>query len=168
MCQEKAPLFPSIKLKLLNIWNIPRSLTSKPLLPPSPPHPHLPDEVLKFAALLRDSILGQKTVSLKTLQTFAGKTTSIFLLVTEAKFYTNAVHNAISKVSRSGKPIPVSVAPRVEMFHLLFLDTWDGFLLWKEEKNSSIFPFSDVDNVGWLYSFRIPGKEDQLIRGYLD
>ena len=100
---------------------------------------------------------------------FSGKTTSFFLLVPGAKLYTNAVYNAISKASRSGKPIPVSGALRDEIVHWLFLDTWlSGFLPWKNEKHSSITLFSDASDVGWGGSIRVPGKEDQLIRGYWD
>ena len=115
----------------------------------------------KFAAL-RDSILGQKAVSLKTLKKFAGKTTSFYLLVPGAKLYTNAVYNAISKASRSSNLIPVSGALRNEISHWLFLDTWNGFLPWKEEKNSSISLFSDASNVSWGGSIKIPGKEDYI------
>ena len=50
----------------------------------------------------------------------------------------------------------------------LFLDTWEGFLPWKNEKHSSITLFSDASDVGWGGSIRVPGKEDQLIRGYWD
>lgn len=87
------------------------------------------------------------------------------LAKSRSKLYTNAVYNVISKASRSSKPIPVSGALRSEISHWLFLDTWNGFLPWKEEKHSSI---SDESNVGWGGSIRIPGKEDQAIRGYWD
>lgn len=68
------------------------------------------------------------------------------LAKSRSKLYTNAVYNVISKASRSSKPIPVSGALRSEISHWLFLDTWNGFLPWKEEKHSSI---SDESNVGW-------------------
>ena len=55
---------------------------------------------------LRETILSQKTASLKTLQKFGGKTTSFSLLVPGAKLYTNTSYQAISKASPS-KPIPV-------------------------------------------------------------
>ena len=58
------------------------------------------DKLVKFAAL-RDSILEHKTVSLKNLQKFAGKTTSFALLVPAAKLFTNTVFQAISRASRS-------------------------------------------------------------------
>ena len=154
---KKSSLIPSIKVKYLGYFS--ESDKQAFTLPP--------DKVLKFAAL-RDSILGQRIVSLKTLQKFAGKTTSFALLVQGAKLYTDAVYNAISKASRSGKPIPASGAVRDETVHWLFLDSWDGFLLWKEEKHSSITFFSDASDIGWGGLIKIPGKEDQLIRGYWD
>lgn len=154
---KKSCLIPSIKVKYLGYFS---ESDKQAFTLPS-------DKVLKFAAL-RDCILDQKTVSLKTLQKFAGKTTSFSLLVPGAKLYTNAVYNAISKGSRSGKPIPVSGALRDELVHWRFLDSWDGFLPWKEEKHSSITLFSDASDVGWGGSVRIPGREEQLLRGYWD
>ena len=99
-----------------------------------------PDKVHRFVAL-RDNILSHKTVALKTLQKFAGKTTSFSLLVPGAKLYTNAAYQAISKASRSHKPIPVSAALKAELLHLKFLDSWDGFLPWKDERHTSVTIF---------------------------
>lgn len=45
-----------------------------------------------------------------------------------SKLYTNNAYNAISKASRSSKPIPISDALRSEISHWLFLATWTGFL----------------------------------------
>ena len=134
---KESSLIPSVKVKYLGYFS--ESDEQAFTLPP--------DKVLKFAAL-RDSILGQEAVSLKTLQKFAGKTTSFSLLVPGAKLYTNAVYNAISKASRTSKPIPVSDALRSEISHWLFLETWNGFLPWKEEKHSFISLFSDASNLG--------------------
>ena len=60
--------------------------------------PH--DKRSKYSAL-REAILRCKTVSLKNLQKFAGKTTSFALLVPAAKLYTNEVFQAISKAGKS-------------------------------------------------------------------
>ena len=126
-----------------------------------------PDKVHRFAAL-RNNILSHKTVALKTLQKFAGKTTSFSLLVPGAKLYTNAAYQAISKASRSHKPIPVSAAFKAELLHWKFLDSWDCFLPWKDERHTSVTIFSDVSNIGWGAVVRIPGKEEQHLRGYWD
>ena len=154
---KKSSLIPSFKVKYLGYFS--ESDKQAFTLPP--------DKILKFATL-RECILGQKTVSLKTLQKFAGKTTSFSLLVPGAKLYANAVFHAISEASRSNKPIAVSGALKDEIIHWRFLDTWDGFLPWKEEKHSSITLFSDASDVGWGGLIKIPGKEEQPIRGYWD
>ena len=44
----------------------------------------------KFAEL-RDAILSKKSVSIKTLQKFAGRTTFFVLLVSAAKLYSNSM-----------------------------------------------------------------------------
>ena len=53
------------------------------------------DKKLNFKAV-RESILFQKTVDLKTLQRFAGKTTSFCIAVLAARLYTRASFRAIS------------------------------------------------------------------------
>ena len=78
----------------------------------------------KFSAL-REAILRCKTVSLKNLQNFAGKTTSFALLVPAAKLYTNQVFQAISKACKSHNPkILLSGSLRRKISHWRFLDTW--------------------------------------------
>ena len=58
------------------------------------------DKKDKFAEP-REAVLDKKSVSLKTLQTIAGKTTSFALLVPAAKLYSNSVYQAISRASRN-------------------------------------------------------------------
>ena len=58
------------------------------------------DKKDKFAEL-RDAILCKKSVSVKTLQKFAGKTTSFALLVPAAKLYSNSMYQAISRASKT-------------------------------------------------------------------
>ena len=61
----------------------------------------LPEDIkLKFKAF-RESILSQETVDLKTLQRFAGKTTSFCIGVLAARLYTRASFRAISSSSKS-------------------------------------------------------------------
>ena len=69
-------------------------------------------------ASLRESILEKNSVSLKNLQKFAGKTTSISLLVPAAKLYINCVFRAIAKIIGKGK-LPVNLSPPLlkEIFH---------------------------------------------------
>ena len=64
------------------------------------------DKRIKFATL-RDSILQCRTVSIKTLQRFAGKVTSFSLAVPAARLYTREVYRAISLANRFSRPIKV-------------------------------------------------------------
>ena len=58
------------------------------------------DKKLKFKAL-RESILSQDTVALKTLQRFAGKSTSFSIVVPAARLHTRASFRAISSCIKS-------------------------------------------------------------------
>ena len=154
---KKCSLTPALKVKYLGYFS--ESDKQAFTLPP--------DKVNRFAAL-RDNILSHKTVAFKTLQKFAGKTTSFSLLLPGAKLYTNVAYQAISRASRSHKPIPVSPALKAELLHWKFLDSWDGFLPWKDERHTFVTIFSDASNIGWGAVVRIPGKEEQHLRGYWD
>ena len=57
----------------------------------------LPQEKRDKFATLREGILSHKTVSLKNIQKFAGKTTSFVLLVPAAKLFTNTTYQTISR-----------------------------------------------------------------------
>ena len=127
---KKCSLRPSLKVKYLGYF----SESDKQAFT------LLSDKVHRFVALPYN-ISSHKTVALKTLQKFAGKTTSFSLLVPGAKLYTNAAYQAISKASRSHKPIPVSSALKAELLHLKFLDSWDGFLPWKDERHNFCYNF---------------------------
>ena len=52
----------------------------------------LPQEKRDKFAALRENILSHKTVSLKNIQKFAGKTASFALLVPAAKLFTNIAY----------------------------------------------------------------------------
>ena len=135
---KKYSLIPSLKVKCLGYFS---ESDKQAFTLPS-------DKVHRFVAL-RDNISSHKTVALKTLQKFAGKTTSFSLLVPGAKLYTNAAYQAISKASRSHKPIPVSAALKAKLLHLTFLDSWDGFLPWKDERHTSVTIFWHASNIDW-------------------
>ncbi|KAK3737963.1 hypothetical protein QZH41_000765 [Actinostola sp. cb2023] len=126
------------------------------------------DKRIKFASL-RDSILSKKTVSLKNLQKFAGKTTSFSLLVPAAKLFSNAAYQAISRAHRSStRQITISTCLRNELLHWKFLDSWSGFLPWKSEKHFCISLFSDASHSGWGGCLTTPGQSAKESRGYWD
>lgn len=110
----------------------------------------LPDDKRRKFASLRDTILANKTVSLKNLQKFAGKTTSFALLVPAAKLYTNAVYQAIAKAARSNS-VKIDITPplRQEISHWAFLDSWPDCLPWRLESHRLVQLYSDASNTGW-------------------
>jgi len=126
------------------------------------------DKRVKFATL-RESILKHKSVSLKNLQKFAGKTTSFSLLVPAAKLFTNAVYKAISSASRSSSSkISLSLPLRREILHWRFLDTWEQFLPWRSEYHYQVQLFSDASNYGWGGCLFQRGQPTLQTRGYWD
>lgn len=107
------------------------------------------DKKLKFKTL-RESILSQDTVDLKTLQRFAGKTTSFSITVLAARLYTRASFRAISSCIKSPhKSIKVSGDLRREILYWRFLDNWQGCLPWFEERHVVMTMYSDASNSGW-------------------
>ena len=126
------------------------------------------DKRLKFANL-RESILSQKSVSLKNLQKFSGKTTSFSLLVPAAKLFSNYAYQAISRAQRSSSSqIRITDALRSELLHWRFLDSWSGFLPWKDEKHTNVTVHSDASNTGWGGVVDLPGKPRKVVRGLWD
>ena len=107
------------------------------------------DKKFKFKAL-RESILSQETVDVKTLQRFAGKTTSFSIAVPAARLYTRASFPAISSCSKSPhKPIKVSGDLSKEIQYWRFLDNWRGCLPWFDERHIVITTYSNASNSGW-------------------
>lgn len=106
------------------------------------------DKRQKFAEL-RESILKSNTVTVKTLQRFAGKANSFCLAVPAAKLYTREVNVSISKGMKSSKPLIVSDNLKKEVQEWRFLDTWKGSMPWKTEKHFSVQICSDASNSGW-------------------
>ena len=79
------------------------------------------DKRSKFASL-RDSILAHKAVSFKNLQKFAGKT--------------NEAYRAISRCSKaSTSQFRITKDLRKELLHWIFLESWEGFLPWRDERH---------------------------------
>lgn len=106
------------------------------------------DKRIKFATL-RDSILQCRTVSIKTLQRFAGKVTSFPLAVPAAQLYAREVYRAISLANRSSRPIKVVGDLRSEIAHWQFLDSWSEHLLWMDERHLVVNVTSDASQYAW-------------------
>ena len=145
---KKSCLIPSIAVKFLGY--ICDSEKQAFLLPQ--------DKRVKFAAL-REDILSHKTVSLKNLQKFAGKTTSFALLVPAAKLFTNTTYQTISRGARlANTQFRISPDLRQELLHWRFLDLWEGFLPWKSERHMHLTLRSDASFSGWGGCLNLPGQ----------
>ena len=126
------------------------------------------DKRAKFASL-RDSILAHKTVSLKNLQKFAGKFTSFALLVPAAKLFSNEEYRDISHCSKaSTSQFRITKDLRKELLHWRFLDSWEGFLPWRDERHFKLTLFSDAYFSGWGACLKLPGEAPIEARGYWD
>ena len=124
------------------------------------------DKLIKFAAL-REDILSHKTVSLKNLQKFAGKTTSFALLVPVAKLFTNTTYQTISCRARlANTQFRISPDLRQELLHWRFLVSWEGFLPWKSEQHIHLTLHSDASFSGW--GGCLPGQPPLESRGLWD
>ena len=81
----------------------------------------------KFISLV-EAILNSSHVSITDLQRLAGKCISMSMAVPGARLFTNEINLAISRASRSSRPLPLSGPLRREIEHWLFLKSWSGFL----------------------------------------
>ena len=155
---KKSCLIPSIAVKFLGY--ICDSEKQAFLLPQ--------DKRVKFAAL-REDILSHKTVSLKNLQKFAGKTTSFALLVPAAKLFSNTTYQTISRGARlANTQFRISPDLRQELLHWRFLDSWEGFLPWKSERHIHLTLHSDASFSGWGVCLNLPGQPPLESRGLWD
>ena len=71
------------------------------------------------------------------------------LAVPGARSFTNEINVAISKASRSSRPIRLSTPLRAEIGHSLFPESWEGFLPWRSELHRHIQLCSDAPSFGW-------------------
>ena len=125
----------------------------------------LPED--KKLKTLRESILSQDTVDLKSLQSFAGKTTSFSIAVPAARLYTRASFRAISSCIKSPhKSIRVSGHLRREILYWRFLDNWQGCLPWFEERHVVMTTYSDASNSGWGGVFPDESANSIQVRDY--
>ena len=106
------------------------------------------DKNLEFKTL-REFILSQKSVDLKTLERFARKTTSFSIAFPTARLYKCASFSAFSSSSKSPhKPFFVAGDLLQEIQYWGFLDNWQGCLTWFDERHVVISTFSDASNSG--------------------
>ena len=87
----------------------------------------LPEKREKFVHLL-ESLLSSEKVSLTDLQRLSGKCMSMSLAVESGRLYTNKINMAVSRASKSSRPVLITEPLTQETEHWLFLTSWPGFL----------------------------------------
>ncbi|XP_068756624.1 uncharacterized protein [Montipora capricornis] len=102
----------------------------------------------KFLRLVKET-LPRDTLDLLTLQRLSGKCMSLSLAVPGARLYVNEINLAVSRATRSSRPVKMSPALRNEIEHWLFLESWDGFLRWQSKKHTHVRLFSDASHFAW-------------------
>ena len=124
------------------------------------------DKKEKFKGL-RETILAQQTVDLQTLQRFAGKTASFAIAVPAARLYSRAIFRAIgSFAKRPHRPISIQGELREEIRYWRFLDNWQGFLPWFDERHVLLTFCADASNSGWGGMVFPPGRQPITLRDY--
>ena len=109
----------------------------------------VPEVKKKSFAELRNFILENNMVDLKTLQRFAGKCISFLLAIPSAKLYTREINLAIGKMSKNSKPVKVSGELRDEIQHWEFLDEWKGCFPWRTERHFQLSIATDASLYRW-------------------
>ena len=71
------------------------------------------------------------------------------MAVPGARLFTNEINLAISRASRSSRPLPLSGPLRREIEHWLFLKSWSGFLPWRSERHHQFVLFTDASSYRW-------------------
>ena len=105
--------------------------------------------------------MAQEIVSLKKLQRFTGKCISFMLAVPAARLYTREVNLAIGKAVKNSRPIAVEGRLKAEISHWTFLDKWEGFVPWRQEKHLQVKIATDAS----LYKWGGATVEDELVLG---
>lgn len=127
----------------------------------------LPEDKREKFRELRETILAHTETSLRTLQRFAGKTTSFSIAVPAARLYTRAVFRAIGAHGRKPhKPIKIAGDLRKEITYWRFLDNWQGHLPWFKESHQVVKFFADASNSGWGGVVFSPEGEPVHLRDY--
>ena len=83
------------------------------------------------------------------LQRLAGKCMSMSMAVPGARLFTNEINLAISRASRSSRPLPLSVPLRRKIEHWLFLKSRSGFLPWRSERHRQFLRYTDASSYRW-------------------
>ena len=99
--------------------------------------------------LLREKILQESYIDIKTLQRFAGKCISLTLVVPAARLYIREVNRAISIATKNSRSVQMKDDLRQEIEHWRFIDNWDGFVPWRSEKHLQVEIATDASLFRW-------------------
>ena len=109
----------------------------------------IPEEKKLAFKVLREDILRQKTVHLKSLQRLMGKCVSFSLCVPSTKLYIRAMAAASARAARFSHTINLDKELRDEIEEWRFLDTRDQWLPWRLEKHAELTLATDSSTFAW-------------------
>ena len=125
----------------------------------------LPDDKRARFIELRELMLSQEELDVKTLQRFCGKCVSMSLAVPGCKLFCREVNTAISRALRNSRNVSVSGALKEELEYWRFLDEWSGCSKWRPEFHRMINMYTDSSGFRYGASLGL-GKEDMVIGDY--
>ena len=117
----------------------------------------VPRRKIEALAVLRTNILGcKKYTNVKTLQRFQGKFISLSLAVPAGKLFIREISHAFVSADSNGR-VSLTPALREELSYWQFLDSWQDWLSWRDEKHVRLSLFSDASGFGWGCVLHLPG-----------
>ncbi|VDI64552.1 Hypothetical predicted protein, partial [Mytilus galloprovincialis] len=109
----------------------------------------LPQEKKISFSELKEKILANDEVALKTLQRFAGKCISFVLAIPGSRLYSREVNRAVGIAFKNSRPIKIYNELRAEISMWRFLDNWTGCAPWRDEKHLQVVLASDATPYKW-------------------
>ena len=110
-------------------------------------------------------VLGSSSTDVKTLQPLSGKYMSFAPAVPGARFFINEINIAITKGLRSSRPISVLGSLKDQIHHWLFLESWTGYLPWRQELHHQVKLCSDASSFACACSLG-PNAHGAMIHNY--
>ena len=126
----------------------------------------LPADKKEKFAVLREHVLSNRTVSIKTLQRLAGKISSFCIAVPAARLFAREIYRATAGFLKSSRLIKVAGDLKKEIEYWRFLDSWEGHLPWLPEYHVCLKVFSDASDFAWNGIISIPGRPPFKTRDY--
>ena len=120
----------------------------------------LPQDKREEFGRLREGILSQRFVDIKTLQRLQGKCISFTLAVPAARLYIAEMSKSVAKGIRNSRLVPVEKELREEIEHWRFLDAWSGCCPWRGENHLQVLSLAtDASTFKWGAVVDIGGVE---------